>query len=227
MIGPVKRLVVAALAVALLAGCARPSPAGPAEGPAARPAARPGVPSTAPTRTPPSTCPAEGVRLSSGQTDGALGLRGLGITLVNCGHDTYRVDGYPVVRALDEDHRQLTVKVLHGTKEIAGPIEQWDGPPTPVALRPGQVAECVIVWRNTYADIRKPPANPPYLQIAPAPGRPLQLVTLDSPMDLGSTGRLGVSPWRVFTDPAPTTPAAPPPVTTPPPSLPPPLLQLA
>jgi hypothetical protein len=215
MIGAVKRLVVAAVAVTLIAGCAAPQTG--SQGPSPTFLSEP--PSSPAASTTPPTCPPEGVLLQSDLTDAAMGLRALGITLLNCGRHDYRVDGYPVVAALDQDHKKLAIKVLHGTTEIAGPIPDWNGPPNPVTLKPGQQAACVIVWRNTYTDIRHPPVTAPYLRIAPASGRPAQVLTPHDPLDLGSTGRLGVSPWRLSkptpaTTPA-TTPVAPPASTEP------------
>jgi hypothetical protein len=216
MILAVKRLVVAVVAVVLLAGCKSPEPES---------YGYPQPPKTSPTTasSPPApTCPPEGVLLRSGLTDGAAGLRALGIDLINCGHENYRVDGYPVVHVLDKDHKTLAIKVLHGTVEIAGPIPDWNGPPNPLTLEPGRQATCIVVWRSTYDDIRQPPVNAPYLEMAPAEGRPTQVMTPDGPLDLGSTGRLGVSPWRISQPTSRTTPAAPPPSTQPP--LPTPLL---
>jgi hypothetical protein len=69
------------------------------------------------------------------------------------------------------------------------------GPPKPVVLQPGQRATAVIAWRNTYDDIREPPVSVAYLEVAPAAGEPTQIVTPLGALDLGSTGRLGVSPW--------------------------------
>ncbi|MEV6848935.1 DUF4232 domain-containing protein [Actinoplanes sp. NPDC051411] len=211
-----KRLAVAVLSLALLAACNAPEPGYDAYGhrlpprPTSTTPGRRADPPTTPAQTPPPTCPPEGVLLRSGGTDGAAGLRALGITLLNCGKKNYRVDGYPTVRALDKDHHAAAVKVLHGVADIAGPIPDWNGPPAPVTLKPGQQAECVVVWRNTYDDIRRPPVNAPYLQMAPEPGRPAQLLTPDGALDLGSTGRLGVSPWRRSKSVPPTTRPAPP-----------------
>jgi hypothetical protein len=219
MIQAVKRYVVAAVAVALLAGCARPGPGSDDQAYPQPP--RSSAPSTEPP-TPQATCPPEGVLLQSGLTDGAAGLRALGIDLVNCGHEDYKVDGYPVVRVLDKERKAVAIKVLHGTTEITGPIPDWNGPPNPLTLKPGQQATCIVAWRNTYDDIRRPPVNAPYLEMAPAAGRPSQVMTPDGPLDLGSTGRLGVSPWRISQATTHTTPVAPPPSTQP--SLPIPLL---
>jgi hypothetical protein len=136
------------------------------------------------------------VRFEVGEGDAAMGLRVLAITLVNCGSRTYRLSGYPVVRSLDEDRAVLKVRVRHGVEEIIGSAMPWDGPPKPVVLRPGQRASTAVAWRNTYDDIRQPPVTVRFLDIAPRAGRPSQIVAPDGGLDLGSTGRIGVSAWR-------------------------------
>ncbi|WP_275407291.1 DUF4232 domain-containing protein [Actinoplanes cyaneus] len=148
---------------------------------------------------PPSAaaCPPEGVRVAVGDGDAAAGLRVLGVTLTNCGRGTYRVDGYPVVRSLDEDRAVLDVNVLKGVEEITGSVPDWSGPPKPVTLKPGQRATTVVAWRNTYDDIRNGPVTVKYLEVAPLAGRPAQVIAPDGGLDLGSTGRIGVSPWRL------------------------------
>jgi hypothetical protein len=147
-----------------------------------------------------------------------MGLRALGVNLLNCGAEPYRVNGYPAVKALDEKHAALAIRVLEGVTEITGALPNWAGPPTPVVLDPGERAVAVVVWRNTYDNITAPPVDAPYLEMAPVAGRPTQVLAPEGGLDLGSTGRLGVSPWR----PAPPgqgEPTATPPVTTPPPSV--------
>jgi hypothetical protein len=219
---PVKRVVVPLAALVLIAGCNAVPPGNDTNGnsyviPApvlplpTLPSASPIEPSPTPPRTL-GPCPPSGVQLEAGPTDGAAGLRALGIDLINCSHKTYKVDGYAVVHVLDKDHKALAIKVLHGTKEIAGPVPDWNGPPKPIVLKPGRRATCVVVWRSTYDDIRQPPVNAPYLEMAPASGRPAEILTADGPLDLGSTGRLGVSPWRPSKAAAPTASTTPPPV---------------
>lgn len=132
-----------------------------------------------------------------------MGLRALDMNLINCGRKAYRVNGYPAVHALDQQRSTLGVRVLHGVTEIAGAIPDWSGPPRPFVLKPGERATAVVVWRNTYDNISRPPVNAPYLEAAPAAGRPAQVLAVRNGIDLGSTGRLGVSPWRP--SPAPTT----------------------
>jgi hypothetical protein len=204
MIGPVRRRHLAYLLTAvLLAACAAPGTGvgdgdssglrSPAPSGSAPPAPRPSAPASAPAD--PAACPASGVRIETDGRDAATGLRLLGLSMVNCGRTTYRVNGYPVLRALDEDRAGLDIKVLRGVDEIAGALPGWTGKPAAVVLKPGQRAGAVVVWRNTYDDITDPPVSAPYLEVAPAAGRPATVLTPD-PLDLGSTGRLGVSPWR-------------------------------
>lgn len=176
------------------------APSGSAPG---APTATPGdtPPSAAPGSAPPSAvpadCPATGVRLELDVADAAMGLRAMGMHLINCGRSPYRVTGYPAVRALDEQRTPLpAVRTLQGVVEIAGALPNWTDPPRPVELRPGERATAVIVWRNTYDNTVAGPADAPYLEVAPAAGRPVAVLTPDHPLDLGSTGRLGVSPWR-------------------------------
>jgi hypothetical protein len=208
MIGPVNRRRVAALLVpagllaGLLAGCTPTEPGnsgGDYSGPPPWPEIPAILPSSQPPTSPPApapTCPASGVRMEAGRADAAMGLRALAVELVNCGHKTYRVEGYPSVRALDKSRKPLTIRVLHGVTAIAGPLPNASGPARPVTLKPGQRASAVIVWRNTYDDTRHPPVNAPYLSIAPQPGRPAAVIAPEDALDLGSTGRLGVSPWK-------------------------------
>jgi hypothetical protein len=143
-----------------------------------------------------TSCPGSGVRLEAGEIDAAMGLRALGITLVNCGGKTFRLSGYPVTHVLDNQRATIAIRVLNGVTEIAGPIPSSSGPPKPFTLKPGERATTVVVWRNTYDDITHPPVDAPYLEMAPAAGEPAQIVTVQDGLDLGSTGRLGVSPWR-------------------------------
>jgi Protein of unknown function (DUF4232) len=208
---------VALMAVALLTGCANATPApGALERPgqlsgspslsapgSSRPGAmgRPGQLSGSPS----PSCPATGVRLEFDEVEAAMGLRALGVHLINCGRSKYRVNGYPAVSLLDEKRAVLKVRVLRGITDISGAIPNWEGPPRPVTLKPGEHATALLVWRNTYDDIRNPSVNAPLVKVAPLADRPAQILPLAGGMDLGSTGRLGTSPWRKF--PAPDTTA--------------------
>ncbi|MCY1140876.1 DUF4232 domain-containing protein [Actinoplanes sp. Pm04-4] len=210
-----KANALALLVVVLLAGCATTQPYAT-------------TPATSQAGTTP-TCPAEGVQLRTDDVDAAMGLRALGITLINCGHAPYQVDDYPRVRALDEDHSPLNVTVLEGVGDIAPGIPIAGATPQPLVLQPGERAGAAVVWRNKYDDIREPPVDVVYLRMAPQLGRPAQLLEPEGGLDLGSTGRLAVSPWVPLPENGPSpswTPpnSAAPEVSAPPPTEEPPLL---
>ncbi len=190
---PVRHLGVLLGAVTLLTACTS-SGDGPAPGPARTSA---GVP---------TTCPG-GVEITAGTVDAALGLRALGIELRNCGTVPYRVEGFPVIRPLDEHHRALDVKVGNGSAPVSAP-DSYDIPPRPVTLQPGEVAQARVLWRNTVTDANQPATTGTYLQIAPAPGKPAQLVAPDGGIDLGTTGRLAVNAWRSSAPATPTSPTS-------------------
>jgi hypothetical protein len=143
-----------------------------------------------PRRVPPvdhPACPASGLLLRVGEVSGAMGLRALGIELVNCGTRPYAVQGYPDVRILDVDGRPLDLQVFHGGSAIAA-VESVDAPPLPVTVKPGASAWATVLWRTTARDGVD-------LQVAPLPGRPWLTVRPGGGIDLGDTGRLGVGPW--------------------------------
>ncbi|MDF3144823.1 MULTISPECIES: DUF4232 domain-containing protein [unclassified Streptomyces] len=150
-------------------------------------------------------CPASGVRLYADEGDAAMGLRVVGLHLVNCGTRTYRLNGYPELEILDEDHAIVdSVRILHGTDRISTGTG-GSGSPQPVVLRPGEAAEAGLAWRNTTG--AGDPVNAPYVRVRAKPGaRPVMVVP---ELDLGTTGQLGVGPWKkdeTYRDPAATAP---------------------
>lgn len=213
------RPVRAALGVVVvLAGCA---PAG-----TVPTAVRSPIPHGSPASVvpaPTAACPAGGVRIEAGDANAATGLRVLSLFLINCGDEPYEVYGHPAVRLLDEDRGQLLVRVLLDVREITHAPLGWDGPAQPVVLQPGERAGAAVAWRNTYDDSEHPPVNAHHLEVAPEPGRPAQVVTPAVPLDLGSTGRIGLTPWRRTPDaaPAPAPDRVPAPASTPAPEAPP------
>ncbi|MFF9811859.1 DUF4232 domain-containing protein [Streptomyces sp. NPDC014006] len=137
-------------------------------------------------------CPPSGVRVYADRGDAAMGLRVVGLHLENCGTGTYRLDGYPLLQLLDEDHKPLdTVRVLHGGDEIASGTGA-DGAPAPLALAPGQRAAAVMTWRNTTGFGEA--VNAPYVRVRAKPGA--EPITVTPELDLGTTGKLGVGPWK-------------------------------
>ncbi|WP_171165568.1 DUF4232 domain-containing protein [Streptomyces sp. I05A-00742] len=191
--------VLLVVCAAGLTGCAREEPARTVrEAAAPSPAAASGpaagrTPST-PTATP-DPCPREGVRVMAGTVDGAMGLRALTVQLVNCGTAPHTVDGRPDVRVLGERGQALDVTVHDDLTTIAGTGVR-NSAPRPVTLRPGQAAEAVVMWRNTYDDPSRPPLLGRRLKVAPAVGEPGQTIAPEGGVDLGSTGKLAVGPWK-------------------------------
>jgi len=138
-------------------------------------------------------CPASGVHLYADQGDAAMGLRVVGLHLVNCGTGTYELNGYPDLELLDEDHDKGDgVRILHGTGEIST-AAGGDGSPRPLVLRPGEAARTTLAWRNTTQ--AGDAVNAPYVRVRPKPGA--APVTVIPELDLGTTGKLGVGPWEM------------------------------
>lgn len=137
-------------------------------------------------------CPASGVHVYADQGDAAMGLRVVGLHLVNCGTRPYSLDGYPELQLLDEDHDLVDgVRILEGTDRISS-AAGGSGRPQPVVLQPGEAAQTTLAWRNTTgAGIA---VNAPYVRVRPKPGA--DPVTVVPELDLGTTGRLGVGPWK-------------------------------
>ncbi|MFF3671349.1 DUF4232 domain-containing protein [Microtetraspora malaysiensis] len=141
---------------------------------------------------PAGPCPPSGIRVTSDNGDAAMGLRVVGLHLENCSTRAYHINGYPQLQLLDEDRKPVTsVEVLHGGGGISI-VTGFDDPPQPVTLKPGQSASAGLMWRNTVTV--GTPVNLPYVKVnAKAGARPV-MVTPE--LDLGTTGKLGVSPWK-------------------------------
>ncbi|MCT9078247.1 DUF4232 domain-containing protein [Streptomyces fulvoviolaceus] len=142
-----------------------------------------------------AACPTGGVRVTAGPVNPAMGLRAMALTLENCGTRVYRVEGYPVLRLLDADQQQVTgVSVVHGSGGIAT-VTGFDDPPRPVSLEPGETASAGLLWRNTVAGTDGA-TGVPYVSVQAKAGALGLLVAPDGGLDLGTTGKLGVGPWR-------------------------------
>lgn len=137
-------------------------------------------------------CPPSGVRVTADQTDAAMGLRVVGLRLENCSTRPYHLDGFPQIQLLDLKRQPVTgVSVLHGSGGITTGTD-FDEAPRSVTLQPGQSATSGLMWRNTVTD--GAPVNVPYVRVTAEPGT--QPVTVTPELDLGTTGKLGVSPWQ-------------------------------
>lgn len=141
---------------------------------------------------PAGPCPPSGIRVTSGNGDAAMGLRVMGLRLENCSTRAYHLNGYPRLQPLDEDRKPVTsVKVFQGSGGISI-VTGFDDPPQAVTLKPGESASAGLMWRNTVT--AGTPVNLPYVRVnAKAGARPV-MVTPE--IDLGTTGKIGVSPWK-------------------------------
>ncbi|WP_406061038.1 DUF4232 domain-containing protein [Micromonospora sp. NBC_00860] len=205
-----RRRIIAAFAMALtLGGCTPGDHRGQGGDPTGTPpAARAEAGPTASTE-PPAGCPASGVRIRSTGGDAAMGLRALGLELVNCGERPYQLNGYPVLHVFDEEREPVMLRVVNGGKEITSGFDQ---PPREVTLAAGERATAVVLWRNLVTDSTVVATNGEFLTVAPAAGQPAEEVDPDGPIDLGNTGRIGVSAWKKAdpSTPVPSRPAPPP-----------------
>jgi hypothetical protein len=150
----------------------------------------------APPPVDPGPCPS-GALLTAPFSEAASGLRVLRVELTNCGTEPYTVLGHPSVRLLDADRAPLDVTITPGSSGIST-VPSFDAPPQPVVLRPGERAVSGLLWRNTNTDPTVEPVTGEFLDLAPADGDPRHVVTPDAPIDLGTTGELGVAPWTAF-----------------------------
>ncbi|MDH6521496.1 hypothetical protein M2163_001514 [Streptomyces sp. SAI-135] len=149
-------------------------------------------------------CPESGMRLYADEGNAAMGLRAVGLHLVNCGARPIRLNGYPKLAIQDEDHHPVDgVRILQGTDQISTGLGGDSGPQL-VVLRPGEAAAATLAWRNTTQ--AGAPVNAPYVRVWATPTA--HPVTVVPELDLGTTGKLGVGPWQkdeTYRDPATTT----------------------
>ncbi|WP_406201938.1 DUF4232 domain-containing protein [Streptomyces sp. NBC_01017] len=139
-------------------------------------------------------CPASGVHVYADRGDAAMGLRVVGLHLVNCGTRTYELNGYPRLEVLDADHDIVDgVRILQGTDRISTGTG-GTGRPQRVTLRPGEAAQSTLAWRNTTEAGVGDPVNAPYVRVRAKQGA--DPVTVMPELDLGTTGKLGVGPWK-------------------------------
>jgi hypothetical protein len=160
------------------------------------------APAPQPTTTTTTTTTAEpphGPLISLGATDAAMGLRAVPIRLANCGSTPLTVNGYPALRVLDDNRQPIDVKVDNGADSVAL-VPNLQHPPTTITLAPGQLAEATVLWKNTVTDSTVVATSGTYFDVAPASGQPWQTRKPDGPIDLGNTGKLGVSPWTASSD---------------------------
>ncbi|WP_250009710.1 DUF4232 domain-containing protein [Actinoplanes sp. M2I2] len=183
------------LVLPLIASCSEPWQATSGLEPPAAPSieASPAVVPTTAGPTPPTTiepasaCSLLGVLITAERGEAAMGYREMALTLHNCGTEPYEVRGRPDIVVLDEDSRPLKVAVL--------PSRRYTTAPGRLVLKPGTEAHVVLTWRNTVTSASGWSDTGASLAVAVTAGRMRQLVTLPSPLDLGTTGRLETGAW--------------------------------
>ncbi|QGV79434.1 DUF4232 domain-containing protein [Streptomyces ficellus] len=141
-------------------------------------------------------CPVSGVRVGTGMTEAAMGLRAMGLTLHNCGTRPFEVSGYPALDVLGEEREKLDVTVVRGSDV------DTTTKPSVFVLAPGARATASVVWRNTVTRTDVVATNGAYVRVTPAPGAAAQTAAPQDggPLDLGNTGRVEVTPWRPAQD---------------------------
>ncbi|MEV2238998.1 DUF4232 domain-containing protein [Micromonospora sp. NPDC049891] len=159
---------------------------------------------------PTSGCPESGVRITYRGVSAAMGLRAMGLELVNCGARPYPLRGYPEPRLRDGEGKVIPVRVIRGAEGITS---GFDKPPRPLVLAPGEAAGAALLWRNLVDNPTVVATNAEHLEVAPLRGQPAQQVVIQGRIDLGNTDRLGVSAWQKR---EPSTPTATPGTPTPP-----------
>jgi hypothetical protein len=138
-----------------------------------------------------AACPPSGIRVYLGVGDAAMGLRFLNINLENCGKRPTRLNGHPQLQLLDESHLPIRgVKILHDATTITSSASEWVA--KPLILKPGERAYSELVWRNTVNAGDK--VDSPYVRVWAKPGTAPVMLTPE--FDLGTTGKLGVGPWK-------------------------------
>ncbi|GAA1972111.1 DUF4232 domain-containing protein [Amycolatopsis minnesotensis] len=149
------------------------------------------MPSPASTTPPPVTtaenpCTREGVSLTAGPVEAALGHRASVVTMVNCGTKSLRVEGYPAVVLLDAARKPMTITIEHGVSYMAR-----DPGPAPHTLEPGQHLLSVLSWSSTVTDGDSAAGS--FVTVTPVPGGEARTLPVDT--DLGTTGKLTVTAW--------------------------------
>ncbi|MGI5193742.1 DUF4232 domain-containing protein [Streptomyces sp. CA-288835] len=133
-------------------------------------------------------CPSSGVRLGTGLINGAMGLRGMTLTLTNCGERPFELNGYPSVTVLDEAGEPFPdVRTVEGTDQV--PMASGGPGPEPLTLAPGETAQAGLVWRMHAED-------GVYLRVTPQKGHETVTVRPEQALDIGPDNVLGTSPWK-------------------------------
>ncbi|MES9501649.1 DUF4232 domain-containing protein [Streptomyces koyangensis] len=174
-----------------------PSPTPPV--PEAAPPAPEGPPADDPGAA--EDCPASGFRARAAATDAAMGLRVGNVIVFNCGTETLKLKGYPVLQVLDMEREPMETEVVEGTRRISMGPE--DPGPSPLVLEPGMSARSTLAWRYWAVDPHTGNGLGAYLRVAPdGETKPQTVEVADGGLDVGE-GVLGTTAWQYDISEAP------------------------
>ncbi|SDC55139.1 Protein of unknown function [Geodermatophilus telluris] len=185
---------LAVLAVALVALVAVRAPAGAeATGLAVPPTP---VPPTFPTATGPApgptptpvapVCSPQGLSVTAGEVDAALGHRAVVLTVTNCGSHPREVTGYADVAVLDATGAPMPFTVVHDSTYTVR-----DPGPSPLVLQPGEAAVTGVSWSATVTSGGLTEGQA--LRVVPVAGDVAQVLPVW--VDAGTTGEIAVAAW--------------------------------
>jgi hypothetical protein len=131
-------------------------------------------------------CPETGFHVTVTQGSAAMGIRSVGIELVNCGTEDIAINGYPVIGIPG-----VEIDVREGSDTLQDPG------PTPLTLAPGDTVSAGMLWRNRVESADEGDVvNATEINVGYAEGSPMETVTPESPIDLGTTREIEVTAWQ-------------------------------
>ena len=133
-------------------------------------------------------CPPSGLRFQADDGDAAMGLRAMGLDVINCGDRPYKLNGYPAVTVLDASGAPFPgVRTVEGTDKVSMAPE--DPGPRALTLDPGESAHAALYWRMHNQD-------GVYLRVALKKGDDTVTVRPPYPLDIGPENILGTTAWQ-------------------------------
>ncbi|MGI3201211.1 DUF4232 domain-containing protein [Streptomyces sp. GLT-R25] len=133
-------------------------------------------------------CPPSGLRFRADEGDAAMGLRAMGLDVINCGDRPYKLNGYPAVTVLDASGDAFPgVRTVEGTDKVFMAPE--DPGPRALTLDPGESAHAALYWRMHNQD-------GVYLRVAVKKGDDTVTVRPPYALDIGPENILGTSAWQ-------------------------------
>lgn len=150
------------------------------------PAIPPAEPVEPATDRPEAPCPEGGFHVTVTQGSAAMGVRSGGIELVNCGTEDIEINGYPVLEIPG-----VAIEVRQGSDTLQDPG------PTAITLAPGETVSAGMLWRNKVESSDEDDVvNATQISVGYAEGSPLETVSPEAPIDLGTTREIEVTAWR-------------------------------